>query len=216
MGRRNQKLEGNHTLTRRGRIIIMVLKHNYYYFTKAIPLKTCKKIIKEGRKKIIQQATTVKGMDKKARDCKVAWINEKWIYDIINPFIHTANKNAGWNFQFDWNETSQFTTYGKGDYYGWHIDQSDTPKKDKNKNFDGKIRKLSLTLQLTDPSQYEGGNLQLKWLSQDAKIKTVTIKEGQKCGTIIIFPSFIFHRITPITKGTRQSLVNWSLGDVFK
>lgn len=195
-------------------VLSIQLKYKYWSFVKAIRPQQCQDIIKAASTKIQQPGQLAAG--KHRRKSTVAWISEKWIYDIINPFIHTANKNAGWNFQFDWNETSQFTTYGKGDYYGWHIDQSDTPKKDKNKNFDGKIRKLSLTLQLTDPSQYEGGNLQLKWLSQDAKIKTVTIKEGQKCGTIIIFPSFIFHRITPITKGTRQSLVNWSLGDVFK
>ena len=80
----------------------MILEHNYYYFKKAIPTSTCKKILKAGRKKIIKKATT---LDKKvnSRDCKVSWINDKWIYDIINPFIHHANKNAGWNFQWDWN-----------------------------------------------------------------------------------------------------------------
>jgi len=81
----------------------MILTHNYYYFKKAIPLETCKKILKAGRQKIIQQATTSnkKVMNIKKRDCKVAWINDKWIYDIINPFIHNANKQAGWNFQWD-------------------------------------------------------------------------------------------------------------------
>jgi hypothetical protein len=62
-------------------------------------------------------------MNKTKRDCKIAWINDKWIYDILNPFIHTANKEAGWNFQWDWNESSQFTVYEKGHYYGWHTDQ---------------------------------------------------------------------------------------------
>ena len=92
----------------------MILKHNYFCFRKAIPLKTCKKILKAGRKKIIEEATTFAGIDKVKRDCKVAWIEDAWIYDILNPFIHTANKQAGWNFQWDWNETSQFTIYEKG------------------------------------------------------------------------------------------------------
>jgi hypothetical protein len=77
----------------------MILTHNYFYFKSAIPFKTCKKIIEAGRKKIIEEATTFKGVDKIKRDCKVSWISDKWIYDIINPFIHAANKQAGWNFQ---------------------------------------------------------------------------------------------------------------------
>ena len=93
----------------------MILEHNYYYFKKAVPISTCKKILNAGRKKIIKEALTFKGMEKVKRDCKVAWINDKWIYDIINPFIHKANKEAGWNFQWDWNESSQFTIYEKGE-----------------------------------------------------------------------------------------------------
>ena len=92
----------------------MILKHNYYYFKKAIHIKTCNKILKACRKKIIKEATTFKGRNKIKRDCKVAWINDQWIYDIINPYIHAANKEAGWNFQWDWNESSQFTIYEKG------------------------------------------------------------------------------------------------------
>jgi len=196
----------------------MVLKHNYYYFTKAIPLKTCKKIIKEGRKKIIQQATTMKGMDRASRDCKIAWINEKWIYDIINPFIHIANKKAGWNFQWDWNETSQFTIYEKGEYYGWHVDQDHNTIKHKSKNFNGKIRKLSLTLQLTDKTKYEGGDFQFRWLQSDKNnlLRIITIKDARDIGTVIIFPSFIWHQVLPVTKGKRESLVNWSVGKKFR
>ena len=78
----------------------MILKNNYYYFKQAVPLKTCKKILKAGREKIKKEATTFKGVNKVKRDCMIAWINDTWIYDILNPFIHTANKEAGWNFQW--------------------------------------------------------------------------------------------------------------------
>jgi len=70
----------------------VILKHNYYYFKKAIPLRTCKKILKAGREKLIKEATTFAGINKTKRDCKVTWIEDKWIYDIINPFIHAANQ----------------------------------------------------------------------------------------------------------------------------
>ncbi len=195
----------------------MLLKNNYYYFKQAVPIKTCKKILKAGRKKIIEQATTFNGTDKTKRDCKVAWIDDKWIYDILNPFIHSANEKAGWNFQWDWNESSQFTIYEKGQYYGWHTDQESTILKHKNNNINGKTRKLSLTLQLTDKTKYEGGDFQFKWIQDNKKdlLNIITVDAAKDIGTVIIFPSFIWHRILPITKGKRESLVNWSIGKVF-
>ena len=194
----------------------MILKYYYCYYKKVIPLETCKKILKAGRKKIIEKATTI---DKTVnlRDCKVSWINDKWIYDIINPFIHKANKELGWNFDWDWNETSQFTIYEKGHYYGWHTDQVATPMKHPNKNINGKIRKLSLTLQLTDKTKYEGGDFQFKWIQNDKKdlLNIITVDDAKDVGTLIIFPSFVWHQVLPITKGKRESLVNWSIGKSF-
>ena len=195
----------------------MILTHNYWCFKKAIPSETCKKILKAGRKKIIKEALTFEGVQKTKRDCKIAWINDKWIYDIINPFIHTANQRAGWNFQWDWNEDSQFTIYEKGQYYGWHVDQRPEAFKNKSKNIDGKTRKLSLTLQLTDKSTYTGGDFQLMWILGDKKdlLNIITVNDAKDIGTIIIFPSFIHHQVLPITKGKRESLVNWSIGKRF-
>jgi len=195
----------------------MLLKHNYYYFKKAISLESCKQILKVGRKKIIEQASTFKGVNLGARNCHISWLNDKWIYDIINPFIHRANKEAGWNFHWDWNEDSQFTVYEKGQHYGWHADQPTAPEKHPNKNIDRKTRKLSLTLQLTDKTGYEGGDFQFKWIHDNKKglLNTVTIDDAKEIGTIIIFPSFIWHQVLPITKGKRESLVNWSVGNAF-
>jgi len=197
----------------------MNVEHNYYYFKKAVPIETCQKILNAGRKKIIKEAEhsmTGRGINKTQRDCKIAWINDKWIYDIINPFIYTANKNAGWNFQYDWNESSQFTIYEKGHYYGWHTDQIKPPNRG-NKNTDNKIRKLSLTLQLTDKTQYQGGDFQFKWIQPDKKdfLNVITIDDAKDIGTVIVFPSFVYHQVLPITEGKRESLVNWSLGKSF-
>jgi PKHD-type hydroxylase len=195
----------------------MILTNSYYYFKKAIPISTCKKILKSGRKKIIEKATTNNALTSKTRNCKVSWINDRWIYDIINPFIHTANKKAGWNFQWDWNESSQFTIYEKGHYYGWHADQDPTLLKHSSKNINGKTRKLSLTLQLTDKTEYEGGDFQFRWIKDGTKgsLNIITIDDAKDIGTIIIFPSFTWHQVLPITKGKRESLVNWSLGKPF-
>mgnify|MGYP003657339532 FL=1 len=197
----------------------MMLNYNYWVFKRAVPVKVCKKILKECRKKIKKKAIVGKGREVNLaiRDCEVAWINEKWIYDIINPFIHIANKSAGWNFEWDWNETSQFTIYKKGHYYGWHADQSNTPIPDENKNLKGKTRKLSLTLQLTDQREYEGGDFQFKWIQEKQDLlKIITVDDAKDIGTVIIFPSFLQHQVLPITKGKRESLVNWSIGKPFR
>ena len=207
----------------------LLLKHNYWYFTKAIKKEKCDEIISTCLKQKQEKgaiAPTVKNsshttsVNSKYRDCKVHWINKEWIYDILNPFIHSANKQAGWNFQWDWNEPSQFTIYNKNQFYDWHCDQISTYDIDNNskfsnkKNFKNKTRKLSLTLQLTDPSEYEGGDFQFRWFKEKT-IKIETPKRAKELGTVIIFPSFICHRVAPIIKGKRQSLVNWSLGKPF-
>ena len=196
----------------------MQLKHNYWYFRKAIKEEVCNKIITASLKKSQEKGTTGnKKGGSKYRNCWVSWIDDKWIYDIINPFIHQANKQAGWNFQWDWNEMSQFTIYKKGHYYGWHVDQRPEAAKNKDKNLDGKIRKLSLTLQLTDRTKYEGGDFQFKWIQNTNKnlLKIRTVDDAKDIGTIIVFPSFIHHQVLPITKGKRESLVNWSIGKPF-
>ena len=198
----------------------MILKHNYYYFKKAVPIKTCKKILKAGRKKLIEEASVYgkEEADKVKRKCKIAWINDKWIYDIINPFLHRANKDAGWNFQWDWNENSQFTIYEKGHYYSWHVDQMADVFKNKGKHINGKIRKLSLTLQLTDKTKYTGGDFQFRWINNKTKdlLEVTTVDDAKDMGTVIIFPSFMWHQVLPITKGKRESLVNWSIGERFQ
>ena len=193
----------------------MNLKYNYWYFQKAIKKEVCNKIITASLKKSKKKGTTEnKKVNSKYRNCWVSWINDKWIYDILNPFIHLANRNAGWNFEWDWNESCQFTHYDKNLFYSWHCDQLINSFKDSNKNINGKTRKLSLTLQLTDESRYEGGDFQFKSFFKK-KVKIDTVKSAKELGTIIIFPSFIHHQITPITHGTRESLVNWSLGKPF-
>ncbi len=80
----------------------------------------------------------------------------------------------------------------------------------------GKIRKLSVTINLNQPGEYEGGNLKFDFgpHSQGKRFHEVT--EIRPQGSIIVFPSWTYHQVTPVTKGTRYSLVLWSLGLPFK
>jgi PKHD-type hydroxylase len=210
----------------------MNLKHHYWFFKKAIPKKTCDEIIKYGLTKNKNVAVTggtvlekLKGAKKKKailnlktkRDSNVVWIEEKWLYDLIQPYVHIANKNAGWNFEWDRSEAVQFTIYKKNQYYGWHCDSWTDPYKNVHKNFDGKIRKLSVSVSLNDSSKYTGGELEFDLKNRDPGINTITeCKEIKEGGSVVVFPSFLWHRVKPITKGTRYSLVMWNLGKLFK
>jgi len=217
----------------------MNLKNYYYYFKSALSPKFCQEVIDYGKQHQAEMAVTG-GLDRndknkdntlskrqinnlqKKRKSDVVWMNDTWIYKEIHPYIHEANKQAGWNFQWDFSETCQFTKYGKGQFYGWHCDSWEEPyNKPDDPQSHGKIRKLSVTISLNDPSEYDGGNLQFDFRNnhdwERKKNKAVySCKEIRPRGSIIVFPSFCWHRVEPVTKGKRYSLVIWNLGWPFK
>ena len=221
----------------------MNLKNYYYFFQSALSPRICDAIVDYGKQHQTQMAVTgglgrdenenayksdgtmkkgaIKNLQKK-RKSEIVWMNDKWIYKEIHPYIHEANKKSGWNFDWDFSESCQFTKYGVGQHYGWHCDSWDKPYDKPNEpNSHGKIRKLSVTVSLSDPSEYEGGNLEFDFRNQvdwernkKSKIKECT--EIRPRGSIIVFPSFVWHRVNPVTKGTRYSLVIWNLGKPFR
>ena len=221
----------------------MNLKNYYYYFQSALTPRMCDDIVAYGKQHQAEMAVTggvskkvetgdkltkkeIKNIQKK-RDSDIVWMNDKWIYDAVHPYIHEANQKAGWNFEWDWSESCQFTKYGVGQYYGWHCDSWEEPYQRKQ-NEDGtypidhgKIRKLSVTISLTEPDEYVGGNLEFDFRNQidwerDKKSKIKECTEIRPRGSIIVFPSFVWHRVAPVTKGVRNSLVVWNLGYPFK
>jgi PKHD-type hydroxylase len=198
----------------------------YWYFRSAIPPKICDDIIKYGLSKSESMARTgsygdrklskeeIKNIQRK-RKSDLVWLNEKWIYKELHPYIDKANKDAGWNFQWDFSESLQFTKYKLNQYYDWHCDSWNKPYEN------GKIRKLSMTCQLTDGSEYEGGELEFDFRNYEPHMREEVkhlrqAKEILPKGSIIVFPSFVWHRVKPVTKGVRYSLVMWNLGYPFK
>jgi len=81
-----------------------------------------------------------------------------------------------------------------------------------DKTWWGKVRKLSMTINLSEPGEYEGGNLEMKYHNADGEEEIKVIEEGREQGSIILFPSYRIHRISPVTRGTRYSMVIWCLG----
>jgi PKHD-type hydroxylase len=169
------------------------------------------------------------------RDSKVAWLNEKFIYDRVEQYVNEANKKTTWNWQWDHMEAAQFTVYEKGGFYGWHSDgNSDwsatykkyipgvtTIEEKKNRSFTnnpltiGKVRKISVTINLSEENTYEGGLLKFDF-GPHSSIRFKECTEIKKQGSMIVFPSFQYHQVTPVTKGTRYSLVVWVLGRPFQ
>jgi len=167
------------------------------------------------------------------RDSKVTFFNEKWITDIVDNSLKIANAKNGWNWEYDTFESCQFTVYEPGGFYSWHADgDSDhfgkykrfvpgiTNKNTNSKytidnNLVGKIRKLSVTINLSTANSYEGGLLKFDY-GPHSKTRFHLCEEIKEQGSMIIFPSFLHHQVTPITSGTRYSLVIWICGKPFK
>jgi len=208
----------------------MNLQNYFWYFKKAIPDHICDDIIKYGLQTKEQMAVTGNYGDKKLnkreikdlkkkRDSNIVWLSENWIYKELHPYIRQANTNAGWNFQWDYSEACQFTKYNKGQYYDWHCDGwGGSYNKPNDPQSHGKIRKLSVTLSLSDNKDYKGGELEFDMRNKDPdkKRNTMICKQIRPKGSMVVFPSFVWHRVRPITKGSRYSLVIWNLGWPFK
>jgi PKHD-type hydroxylase len=151
-------------------------------------------------------------IDKIVRDSKISFhfINEEnnWIFSRINNLIEVAN-DRWYNFDINGYDFLQYgeyhgTTNGN---YDWHTDLIFGSRQE-GSNF-SETRKMSISLLLNDPSEFEGGELEFK-CGVDELIPDM------KKGTAIIFPSFMLHRVRPVTKGIRKSLVIWTLGPKFK
>jgi|TARA_R110000787_G_scaffold280713_1_gene391588 PKHD-type hydroxylase len=135
---------------------------------------------------------------------KIDWLRNtpdtNWVFEKLG-FIAASLNSEHFNFDLDgFHEPLQLCSYHEEEQgeYKWHQD------------FGGPFcRKLSLVLQLSDPSEYEGGNLQIK-----ASTNVITLKKQR--GIITVFPSWTLHQVTPVVKGNRQSLVAWIAGPQFK
>lgn len=138
------------------------------------------------------------------RRSQVSWVNKTqetaWVFEKLAHVVSSVNSKY---YGFDltgFGEPLQLTNYDQSDHgmYGWHQDY--------NANVS---RKLSLVLQLTDPSEYEGGNLQIMTGGEPQNVR-------KQRGLLALFPSYVLHQVTPVTKGSRQSLVAWISGPNFK
>lgn len=151
-------------------------------------------------------------LDETVRTSQVAFntVNDQnsWVFERLNYLIEECN-NRWYNFDLNGYDQYQYTEYHSSvnGHYNWHVDTHYGPK---SKDQYSETRKLSLTLLLNDPEEdFTGGEFQM---GHQNNIDSVEMRKG----TLILFPSFQLHRIAPVTKGVRKSLVVWVLGPKFK
>ena len=173
--------------------------------------KQCQMIIDTGRSEPRNDASVgneqgIKGgvIDTKTRTSHISWIPFKKMTEMYKQIEQTMKQTNGNHFGFDGmqiNEMAQYTEYPEGGFYDWHVDN------DVNCANEPPVRKISMTCLLSPEHEFEGGDLEL-------------IKEGKiaklKQGHAIFFASFIRHRVAPVTRGNRKSLVMWFGGTPFK
>ncbi len=209
----------------------MILKNNFWVFKNQLSPHICDEIVKYAEQKNLEKGIVGGSVDdvkkiqdtadyqnrlKQIRSSNIVWLPEQWIHNEIIPFVNMANKNAGWDFDLVSFETLQFSRYDVGQFYDWHPDQSAKLYQDEAKK--NMTRKLSVSVILNE--EFSGGDLQYRQQvdtidNSDKDTKITTCEERGK-GTVIVFPSFVWHRVTPVTKGVRKSLVMWNIGYKFK
>ena len=171
----------------------------------------CKMVIEAGREEPKQNAYVgnnkgTKGgvIDTKTRTSHISWIPFSKMADMYKDIEKIMKTTNGNHFGFDGmqiTEMAQYTEYPEGGFYEWHVDN------DVNCQHEPPVRKISMTCLLSPENEFEGGDLELMAEGKIAKIKQ---------GHAVFFASFIRHRVKPVTRGRRQSLVMWFGGTPFK
>jgi PKHD-type hydroxylase len=174
------------------------MSSKYVCLKKVLSHEVCQKLIDLGQGNW-ESAAVVNKSVVGARKSDIVWIKEQWVYDLISPYMFTANEQAGWKYNITAAQDCQVTRYTKDGFYNWHIDGMGSHSE---LDGEGTTRKLSMSVILN--SDYEGGDLEMR----DLENKIPRLEEG----SIIVFPSFVEHRVTPVTEGIRYSLVIWFVG----
>ena len=197
----------------------MQTKYSYWVYRDVLPEKDRNKIKRIAKKSGYVEAGTkdsnneIEEPDKKKRNTDIVFSNDQYLYDLLCPFVRNANESAGWKYDLDWFESVQIARYKKNQHYAWHIDGwSDhfCTYTDEG-NYKGRGRKLSLVSCISNG--FDGGELEFSVIDKE---KSRIFQPELGIGDVIVFPSFVYHRSTPITKGTKYSVSMWCLGPPFR
>ncbi len=192
----------------------MFLNTVHYIQEEAISKSLCENIMKTAYQKRLELAKVADG-NQVNRKSYITWYDDKELSTKIFDIIKDINIKTKWNFNLTELEPLQYTIYNLRNFYDWHIDSHTKPYKN------GLIRKLSFTICLNDNelenNNYTGGDFEICLPHPyHNKNKYFRFRKVFKQGTIIVFPSHIWHKVHPITSGTRKVLVGWVVGKSFE
>jgi len=174
------------------------MRQNWRMWPNGLGKNLIEKIYAKAEKHSPEMATTFNN-NTDVRSSRISWLTgDPVVHAMLTPFIFEAAEIMGIDVSI--NAEIQFTEYHatEGGKYDWHHDV------DWNRD-DGLDRKLSLTVQLSDPSDYDGGSFEFNEVEQ-------LPENSKELGTVVVFPSYLAHRVTPVTRGVRRSLVAWLEG----
>lgn len=205
-------------------------QHLYWAWEEGISKENCEYIINLGKQNKFSMGSVggiAEGRDlskiplnkkekkevRKHRDSEVVFLDDPKVYEILWAFLEKANQNSNWNFDVDFTEHAQLTKYTKNKFYDWHQDSWDAPYQNtKEEGKEGKIRKLTCAALLSDPKDFKGGDLEFFQYNPKVKNNVVKCKMLKGQGSFVVFPSYLWHRVLPVTKGIRYSLIAWNCG----
>ena len=164
-----------------------------------------------------QKSTILSGVDEdinvvdegiSGRKGTVGWISgDDNLNRMLCDTVEKVNKDADWNLGINYLEPIQYGIYDVGDHYGWHNDQG------KYSPGNQLVRKVSMSLFLNDPDEYEGGELDIDFKNPNSDPRYDTLKLDR--GYAVFFQSHLWHRVRPVRSGVRKSLVAWFGGPYY-
>lgn len=176
-------------------------RQHFASFPSGLSDKDLDRIVEFGEAAGVEEGSVGRGdVDPAKRRSGVSWLhfNETtaWLYGIVDRLL--ADANARFRLDIDGlDDPLQYTSYGAGDHYDWHVDA----------DYGRRMRKLSMTLQLSGPGDYEGGALEFMVGPEPERPQFSSLR-----GQVVAFPAWVLHRVAPVASGKRRSLVAWAWG----
>jgi PKHD-type hydroxylase len=186
----------------------MIYNTPYWYWENVLEDEWINKLHKLAKKTILKKGRVGPKLDvnKNIRNSNIAFFDERWIHTKLHHFVTKANQQAGWNFEWFRTEDVQYTEYLLNQFYDYHQDCHVVPTSNNRQ------RKLSVIVSLNDSSEYKGGEFKIMLSPKEI----VEVPALRKKGSVVVFPSNLWHKVEPVTKGKRYSLVAWAEGFSFK
>ncbi len=195
---------------------VMIVREPWWMFPELLDAKTCDRVIAHGLGLEREEGVVRTGNDGTQRRSSIAWLSDGWVFDLVQPAVSKANRAAGWNFNVERMVPLQFGVYAEGGHYDWHFDDRRGQVYGENDRvapeFHGLLRKISVSVMLNAGDEYDGGDLEFELGLPRDRVRIEQPNPKRLRGTMVAFPSFIPHRVTPVTRGVRYSLVGWTCG----